>query len=376
MSDARQNLYEIHMEKYEIFKAQDPETGNFDVVFEIHGKKLYAHKCMLCLASNTFETMLSDRWTNSDESVTIQNYSFNDFKEFLTFLYSGKCQFNHDNIFAMVDIAEFYGVTVLKKACENFLTKNVINLNNVYHMLEIAEKYSMIYLKQSIFIFISNNLLSFLESKHLLLLEKSTLKDIVECVKGTVEQEKLFEAVYKWAENQATKKQKLLKIFDLNDAMKMELTDFLPFIKFEKMSSKFLIEYIVRKSFLFTDEELQRMLWTQNKIFVTVTDENGKIMKGELQCHENDKVAAVIQSMKDISCDLILYCFWPTQQPKPIQPSKIIESESVDWYLVYDGEGDLAVKHRDMLRDRNYLLAEMFAPNGFELSKNCKINVL
>uniref|UniRef100_A0AC35F4K7 BTB domain-containing protein n=1 Tax=Panagrolaimus sp. PS1159 TaxID=55785 RepID=A0AC35F4K7_9BILA len=99
-------LQEIQLQLYEAFNSQNPEL--FDTVFEIDGKKLYAEKLRLSLISSTFNSMLSDRWISKNDVIPIKDYSFNDFKEFLTFLYSGECQLNDKNIFTMIDIAEFY----------------------------------------------------------------------------------------------------------------------------------------------------------------------------------------------------------------------------------------------------------------------------
>uniref|UniRef100_A0A914YTC1 BTB domain-containing protein n=1 Tax=Panagrolaimus superbus TaxID=310955 RepID=A0A914YTC1_9BILA len=99
--NAQEILYKFQMEKFEIFKSQDPENGKFDVVFEIDGKKLYANKYMLCTTSTTLESMLSDRWTKSNEPIPLHGHTFEDFKEFLTFLYSGKCSLTDNSIFAM-----------------------------------------------------------------------------------------------------------------------------------------------------------------------------------------------------------------------------------------------------------------------------------
>uniref|UniRef100_A0AC34FS22 BTB domain-containing protein n=1 Tax=Panagrolaimus sp. ES5 TaxID=591445 RepID=A0AC34FS22_9BILA len=125
-------FYELYIQKYEVFKAQDPETGEFDVVFEIEGKKLYAHKSKLCEVSTTFKSMLSDRWTKPNEPIIIQDYTFDDFTKFVTFIYSGDCEFAHDNISALIDIAEFYNVPVFKKACEDFLLTAEWTLNNIF----------------------------------------------------------------------------------------------------------------------------------------------------------------------------------------------------------------------------------------------------
>lgn len=34
-------LYNFQMERFEVFKAQDPESTDFDIVFEISGKVRY-----------------------------------------------------------------------------------------------------------------------------------------------------------------------------------------------------------------------------------------------------------------------------------------------------------------------------------------------
>uniref|UniRef100_A0AC34G0M7 BTB domain-containing protein n=1 Tax=Panagrolaimus sp. ES5 TaxID=591445 RepID=A0AC34G0M7_9BILA len=108
--NAKQNLYDLQMKRLEVFKAQNPESDELDVVFEIDGKLLYANKYTLCSISAPLKAMLSNRWYRTEEPVGISDYSFDDFKEFITFIYSGECKLSKDNIFAMVDIAEYYDV--------------------------------------------------------------------------------------------------------------------------------------------------------------------------------------------------------------------------------------------------------------------------
>uniref|UniRef100_A0AC34FA17 BTB domain-containing protein n=1 Tax=Panagrolaimus sp. ES5 TaxID=591445 RepID=A0AC34FA17_9BILA len=357
------------METFEFFENQDLENGDFDVVFELNGKEIYANKFMLSSASPTFKSMLSNRWRKTDEPIEIKDYSYEEFKEFLTFLYAGECSLTPDNIFAMVDMAEFYGVTVFKNVCDEYLTKLEINVNNVYQMIEIANKYSMIQFKKSIYNFISDSLFGFFQSEQFLNLETSVLKDIIKSNHGTIRQDELFEAVFevifKWLEYQMNDKQKLI------DSMK--LTDYLTFIKPEKIDSNLLIKFIERNPFLFTDEELQKLLLTLNKVYVKVIDENGKIMKGQLQCPDIEQVADTIIRLENVMCCRIYdlsYHFWETRQPQPVEPSKLIQIESVEWYLVYDCDGDIAIKKRSQLDNEDYLLAEMIVEEEFEFYNN------
>uniref|UniRef100_A0AC34FV76 BTB domain-containing protein n=1 Tax=Panagrolaimus sp. ES5 TaxID=591445 RepID=A0AC34FV76_9BILA len=374
---AHQVLYEMQMERFEVFKTQDPENEHFDVVFEIKGKKLYANKFMICSISSTFNSMLSKRWMLKDEPIPIQEYSYDDFKQLLTFIYSGECSLTAGNIFAMVDIAEFYGIKTLKKVAENFITNLAMDIKNVFQMIEVANKYSLEKLKESVNRFVSQNLSTILKSEQIQGLEKSVVQYIVESSQEAARQDELFEAVYKWAEGRASEKLTNDINLNLNESIKEELSDFLPFINLQKMNAVFLIEFVVKKSFLFSGDELSDALSAQRKI-VQIIDKKGNVMKGKLECDDFESFVRVILFQMDICSTRTTtgYYYWKTKQPHPTVPNKLIKNDKIAWYLIYDRDGDLAVKHRIQLVDNDdYLLAEMYAENEFEFSCDCKINV-
>uniref|UniRef100_A0A914PLF3 BTB domain-containing protein n=1 Tax=Panagrolaimus davidi TaxID=227884 RepID=A0A914PLF3_9BILA len=191
----QQIIYNFQMERFEIFKTQNPDIAKFDVAFDIGGKILYAHKFILYPISSTFEAMLSDRWTKSDDPIKIEGYLYDDFKQFLTFLYSGQCELSHDNIFAMVDIAEFFGVVAFKDFCEEFLVQSKFTLDNVFLMVEFAKKYSLKKLEETITKFITDNFAMCFKSIQFQVLPKSTVKDLIEVNQETPMQEEMFEGV-------------------------------------------------------------------------------------------------------------------------------------------------------------------------------------
>uniref|UniRef100_A0A914PQQ3 BTB domain-containing protein n=1 Tax=Panagrolaimus davidi TaxID=227884 RepID=A0A914PQQ3_9BILA len=364
--DAKQNLYKIQMECFEV---QNPE--DFDVAFEIDGQKLYADKSRLTKLSPTFKSMLSDRWTSKDETLKIETFGYENFKEFLTFIYSGECSLNDKNISNMFDIAEYYGVKVFKKDCDKYLSNIEYNSENVFEFCELSDKYSLTEMKESLNIYISKNFGSFIKSECFKKLSKSVMKNIVASNQNALRWEEFFEA----AEFQALKKKELDENLNLQETIKEELSDFLPFFKFDQISIDFLIKFVVKESsFLFSPAELSEILWVARcNVCVKITDGNGKIMKGVLNCNETGKISDVIASQKGEP--LIADYYWQTRQPEPNVPSKLIKKDGIEWYLFYDSFGDLCVRRQSKVDDGDYLLAELFTEGEFILNEKCRIEV-
>uniref|UniRef100_A0A914P9P5 BTB domain-containing protein n=1 Tax=Panagrolaimus davidi TaxID=227884 RepID=A0A914P9P5_9BILA len=133
-------------QRYQMFKSQNMEESFFDVTFDIEGKLIHAHKFMLASVSEVLKRMVSDTW-NTGETIKIETYSFNDFYEFLTFVYSGNCSIIDENIFSMVDLSEFYQVKSLQHKCDQFLSQKEHTSENILVFLQTLSHYSLPILK-------------------------------------------------------------------------------------------------------------------------------------------------------------------------------------------------------------------------------------
>uniref|UniRef100_A0AC34G5L3 BTB domain-containing protein n=1 Tax=Panagrolaimus sp. ES5 TaxID=591445 RepID=A0AC34G5L3_9BILA len=331
---AVKNLVELQLIKFDLFKTQDPENGRFDVIFEIKDKLLYAHKPMLNLVSDTFDSMLSERWASKDEPIKIENYTFDEFYQFITFLYSGECQLTAKNIFFMVDISEFYNVKCFKNYCDEFVSKMEFTSENIFQFLELTDKYSLVQLISAIQTYIANNFENFIDSKMLLTAKKSIIAKIV-VNNDKCKPEDLFRIVY-----------------------------------------NFLHEFVVPRGFIFGSlDELSKVLCSskpENK--VKVTNSNGQILLGKLY-GEKSTVVDNIKSLNVSSYANTSICWWEPKFRIPKEPSEIKVNKKIEWYLIYFLSGRIGVLRRVDIGREHYLLAELEAENEFTLTRNCKIEV-
>uniref|UniRef100_A0A914Q3Z9 BTB domain-containing protein n=1 Tax=Panagrolaimus davidi TaxID=227884 RepID=A0A914Q3Z9_9BILA len=233
------NAYQLQLQRYKIFKEQNPETGNFDLTLEFSdGKKLYVHKFHIISVSETLNAMLSDRWSNNgDETVKIESYSSENFFQFLSFLYSGGCDLTNENVFQLTDMAEFYGIQTLRDFCDSFLSNMEYTMENFFDMLELQERYSLKDFNESLQYFFGSNLKVLIDAQKFLTLKKSVIKLLSSFKRPSDHEESFFKAVYKWAEGQALIKQPVSveQDFSMDDAIKNELSEILPLIKFAHM---------------------------------------------------------------------------------------------------------------------------------------------
>uniref|UniRef100_A0AC35F6A7 BTB domain-containing protein n=1 Tax=Panagrolaimus sp. PS1159 TaxID=55785 RepID=A0AC35F6A7_9BILA len=389
---SHQILIDFQIKRFELFKIQDPTNGDFDVAFDLSGKTLYANKFMLSPISTTFKSILSKRWKSPNEMIKIENYCYDDFFEFLKFIYSGECKLSNDNILSMVDIAHVYDIQALKKVCKEYLTKIELTHDNIYQFFELSNKYSMVALKESVDEYIEENYEILFKCKQFQSLQKNVIKNLVDEYQRVPMREELFEGLCKWAEKQAGKLLKSNNDLDINETIKDILSEILPMIEFEEMKYTFLMQFVANKAFLFSGDRLAEILSPDDRLFVKVIDKNGKIMKGEVQCDDIEIIAASIQSVKgarSFSHNSVenphrtSRFHWIPNESKPLKPSKLIKSKKVEWYLVYDNNGDFVISKRDDLylfddndNENDYLLAEMYAENGFVGLDECKLEAM
>ena len=105
-----------------------------DVMFNVKGKEIEAHKGILTSGSDVFETMFNiDMEEKKKNQVEITDIEYNVFEQLLRYLYCGKV--NDIELVAddLIVAAEKYGIKSLKLECEKQLIKKISIENCLYY---------------------------------------------------------------------------------------------------------------------------------------------------------------------------------------------------------------------------------------------------
>eukprot|EP01130_Rhizamoeba_saxonica_P008860 TRINITY_DN358_c0_g1_i3.p1 TRINITY_DN358_c0_g1~~TRINITY_DN358_c0_g1_i3.p1 ORF type:complete len:269 (-),score=48.67 TRINITY_DN358_c0_g1_i3:77-883(-) len=120
-----------------------------DVQFLVEGKTLYAHKIVLASRCEYFANLYRSGMKDSDASeITISDFSYECFSQFLNFIYTGKCEiYNIPLASELMCAADYYKLDALKAQCEMILCK-AVNYENVCAIWEISCQYNAFQLRQ------------------------------------------------------------------------------------------------------------------------------------------------------------------------------------------------------------------------------------
>uniref|UniRef100_A0AC34FAQ3 BTB domain-containing protein n=1 Tax=Panagrolaimus sp. ES5 TaxID=591445 RepID=A0AC34FAQ3_9BILA len=263
------NVYKMQLQRYEIFKAQDPETGDFDFTLEFGEKKIYIHKFVVTPVSETLNAMFSVRWNKTgNNKMVIHDYSYDEFFQFICFIYSGGCDLTKENIFELTDMAEFYGVQTLKEYCDYFLSKIRYEKETFYNMVEFEERYTLKGLNESLQSYFSSyNMKLLIEGDDFVTLDKRIVKRLSTFKRSSDYEEDFLKAVFNWAQHQALTKQTAAgdEKNDMKEAVKKEFSAILPQIKFSKVNFDYLKDFIAENEYLFSRSELYEALMSSNR---------------------------------------------------------------------------------------------------------------
>uniref|UniRef100_A0AC35FI52 BTB domain-containing protein n=1 Tax=Panagrolaimus sp. PS1159 TaxID=55785 RepID=A0AC35FI52_9BILA len=399
--------------RHELFQLQDLQNGLFDVAFSIGGKLLYAHKYILGSASSTLKEkfLLRMRLLNNDP-IIIDDCSYADFYNFLTFLYSGSCELNDKNLFSIAEISDKYDVSQLQRRCTDYLTNAKYCSKNFVELYELFNEHPIF--RGAFRSGMLKKYPKWLQSSNFLLAKKKTIEAIVAFDRPYKHEDKLFTAVYQWAATRAKHIQRAsnggkndnprvqhpLKveinvdddcmIIDeviatpkksqpsshdnaLYEIIKNELADLLPKFHFNAMTKEFITSYVVERGFIFSYTKLAKIIDNIKKFEVEVTDIAGKKARGILI--DQDFVIDEIKNLEDIrskghSWELSSK-FTKHSNLKFIDAATKL-SENIVYLQILRKNGDLYIGHS---LDDDFFLAKLNAQKGFTC-KDCMIRIV
>ncbi|XP_033114956.1 kelch-like protein 24 [Anneissia japonica] len=97
-----------------------------DLVLIVDKKELHCHRCVLVSTSKYFESMFtSDMKESKEEKVLIQGATSKGLELIIDFAYCGSVNITRENVQCLLEAADFFQVLPVRKACINFLARNI-----------------------------------------------------------------------------------------------------------------------------------------------------------------------------------------------------------------------------------------------------------
>ena len=182
-----------------------------DVTIQSKDSKHLAHRIMLAAASNYFRTLfLSDFVEAQSGVIKLEDIGGDLMADLLEYIYSGGLEIDETNAFELFCVADRFEVMGLKKACGEFLLKN-IDTSNCLSIMRLAHSVNDGSLEKTVFGFIVENFQDFISTEDFYELTVGELTAIVEQGNLFIEKEEdLYEAVISWADRSPEKRDEAL----------------------------------------------------------------------------------------------------------------------------------------------------------------------
>jgi hypothetical protein len=150
-----------------------------DTTFVVGPEKyvVKAHRAVLTVSSEVFETMFSGSFPTQDQ-IEIEDIDKEDFIEMLHYIYTHTVNLTKLNMIGMLYAAEKYLLVDLKKKCELFILKN-INHQNLLVVLDAGQLLNSVIISDSCFAILLDDPIKYFEDKRFLEISENVLKAII-----------------------------------------------------------------------------------------------------------------------------------------------------------------------------------------------------
>lgn len=225
------------------------DEGFCDIKLEAQGKLFPAHRCILAINSEFFESLFRSGMIDSRKGIiNLQGISCKVMPDILEFFYTQEIQLNQENLPDVMEAASFLLLHSLKDACEKMLSRN-LSVENCFTTRRIASTFDAQFLLKSVKDFIKYNFYKIGEtSKEFLCISTSELTELLKLEDIRVEEEsQVLSAVIRWIEH------------DL-PARQAELSSLLQHVKLHLIPEEYLKSQLQRESLVAQSDLCEKIL--------------------------------------------------------------------------------------------------------------------
>ncbi|XP_012252206.2 RCC1 and BTB domain-containing protein 1-like isoform X2 [Athalia rosae] len=122
-------------------QAFDDATTS-DIVIQVQGKPIHVHKSVLKIRCLHFRSMFQEHWAEDSQNILqLDQFSHAVYKSFLRYLYTDEVDLPAENALELLDLADAYCETQLKRRCVQ-LIKRGITVENAAFLYSTAIEYN------------------------------------------------------------------------------------------------------------------------------------------------------------------------------------------------------------------------------------------
>ncbi|KYN22215.1 RCC1 and BTB domain-containing protein 1, partial [Trachymyrmex cornetzi] len=159
--------------------AFDDPVCSFDLKIQVEGQCIHVHKAILKIRSSYFRTMFQHDWAENNQSVIEHDqFSYIVYKAFLKYLYTDVIDLPMEKALELLDLANAYCESNLKKHCI-WMIKQGITVSNVAYLYSIAIEYNEEELEEVCFKFALNHMTAVTKTENFAKLDENTLKTFI-----------------------------------------------------------------------------------------------------------------------------------------------------------------------------------------------------
>ncbi|XP_054004464.1 RCC1 and BTB domain-containing protein 1-like isoform X2 [Hylaeus anthracinus] len=171
-NEKRVNLIDCLKESFD-----DPVTS--DLTIEVQGKPIHVHKSILKIRCHYFRTMFQEHWVENNQSVIEHDqFSYDVYRNFLKYLYTDEIELDVENGLELLDLANAYSESHLKRRCIQMIKKE-ITVTNVIPVYSRSIKYDTKELEEFCFKYAMNHMTAVINDSNFAKLDESTVKDFI-----------------------------------------------------------------------------------------------------------------------------------------------------------------------------------------------------